>query len=128
MCQTSYVVAGTFLPGRHLLFFLLQAPLLLLERHVLKWPTASSTTAAAVLGSTGDAQVAGSQPEVPPSRVIARWQGVQRSVVTFAVLLALAEWLFWPPLEACKSDVNGVAEIADGLAWVQQALVQGWRV
>jgi hypothetical protein len=49
------------------------------------------------------------------------WQ-VQRSVMTYAVLFALAEWLFWPPLEACKSDVNGAAEIADGLAWVQRVL------
>jgi hypothetical protein len=45
MCQTSYVVAGSFLPGRHLLFFLLQSPLLLLERHMLQRGLPSNTLA-----------------------------------------------------------------------------------
>ncbi len=35
---------------------------------------------------------------------------VLRVLCTYTVLLLLAEWLFWPPLESCKCDVNGTAE------------------
>jgi hypothetical protein len=30
--------------------------------------------------------------------------------------MLLAEFLFWPPLESCAADVNGIAELSDGLA------------
>jgi hypothetical protein len=136
MCQTSYVVAGSFLPGRHLLFFLLQSPLLLLEKHLLRQdPQCSSLAplpprvdeaAATVARSCEVTNRAQLQPSTNNYRRRLRrsssWWQLQRSVMTYAVLFLLAELLFWPPLEACKSDVNGVAEIADGLAWGQRVL------
>jgi hypothetical protein len=142
MCQTSYVAAGTFLPGRHLLFFLLQSPLLLLERHTLQRGLRCSTLApppgeeeqqapaAAPAAATARLrEVTNNARLQQPHRIYRRrlrltssWWLVQRSVLTYAVLFCLAERLFWPPLEACKSDVNGVAEIADGLAWVRRLL------
>lgn len=48
---------------------------------------------------------------------------VLRSFVTLAVLLLLAELLFWPPLEACAADVNGIAELSDGLTRVAAGFV-----
>lgn len=126
MCQTSYVAAGTFLPGRHLLFFLLQAPFVLLERQLLKRVTASNIAAAH--SAQAPKQVAASQRALLHTSCSSSWQQVPSIVMTFIVLLVLAEWLFWPPLEACKSDVNGVAEIADGLAWLQRKVSATWAV
>jgi hypothetical protein len=106
MCQAAYVTRGHFLPGRHLTFFVLQAPLVLLEKSLLF--TCSSTMTAST--------TARQQPQ--HSAVQSVLHKLLRSLVTFGVLLALAEMLFWPPLEGCAADVNGIAELSDALTHV----------
>lgn len=174
MCQTSYVQPGRFLLGRHTLFFLLQAPLVLLEKQLLGRCSSGADGQAAPLcrhapqaegvmckeSSTGTACAAskcmqsasvGGNPsanltrhrssrssndssqvdrgveQVTASNSLAcSLQLLCRSAVTFTVLFVLAEWLFWPPLEACNADVNGIAEISDGLQWMKQTTFPSW--
>lgn len=141
------------MPGRHTLFFLLQAPLVLLEKHLtLKWSSSSSNSIKTGSGgsssnSRGKAGLEQSdkvdharspivnlvassctpqQQAETPAQLRGGGSGVSwvyihagrvlRSCCTLGVLLLLAEFLFWPPLESCAADVNGIAELSDMLS------------
>lgn len=119
MCQTAYVTRGHFLPGRHLAFFVLQAPLVLLEKHISQTRHGSSSSC-----STASVVAVQQQQQQQRPAVQSVVHRLLRSCVTFGVLLALAELLFWPPLEACAADVNGIAELSDALAFVAARLTQ----
>lgn len=146
MCQTSYVTPGKPLLGRHMLFFLLQAPLVLLERHRSQRSTpqvpatanavtpsrmqqqssksrhlaaaaAPCTGAGGIIEGWGSKCFSASTGLVLQGPVVPQWQRAVQAVGTYTVLFVLADWLFWPPMESCKVDVNGIAEISDGLFW-----------
>lgn len=127
MCQTSYVVQGRFLPGRHTLFFLLQAPLVLLEKQLTGTVPISCGCASCREGSLKNTLSPGTLcagARLAPKTLLGR---ALRSCCTFGVLMLLAEFLFWPPLESCAADVNGIAELSDGLA-AAAARGAGWVV
>jgi hypothetical protein len=119
MCQAAYVTRGHFLPGRHLAFFVLQAPLVLLEKHFSQTHRGNSSNSSTA--SVAAVQALRQQHSAVQSVV----RRLLRSCVTFGVLLALAEVLFWPPLEGCAADVNGIAELSDALAYVAGRLTHG---
>lgn len=126
MCQTRFVAQGIYLPGRQLLFFTAQAPLVLLERQLLRWRHRRQHTQAAAGGCARQPAAQGQQhsDSAPPllskqqqqqRRLAVLLGGAARTAATLGLLLLLAELLFWPPLEACACDVNGVAEAARAL-------------
>ena len=105
MCQTAYVTPGKFAPGYMTVFFLLQAPAILLERALSKAVTAHLKAACLKFGVN--------KGEERPAWLLQKLIACSRTALVFSWLAALAEVTFWPALEMCKVDVNGAAEVSD---------------